>query len=275
MVALVRTPTKAREVEALGAEAHVGDLLVPSSYQEVLRGCEVAVHLAQASADPLEEMRRVRVEGGRCLIQAAEKAGVGRLLVGSGYWVHGSEAGTIDEGSPVRPRHLSAVNYATEELGRRAVEEHRISEVVVARPGMVYGPGSWLENWLRELREGSFRFVGEGSNLMSPVHWEDAGRALLLLAKRGKGGSIYLVVDDDPVSVRDFATRLSRLVGAPAPTGLPLEQARTEWGEDLADLNAANRRASNRALRSLGWEPRFPSYQQGLPEVVRELRGGP
>ncbi len=272
VLALVRSASKAREVEAAGAEALVGDILRPETYLEGLRGCETVVHLAQDGSGPLEEMRRVRVEGGLRLVEASERTRVPRLLIGSGYWVYGSTPGSITEENEPRPVHLSAVNHATEEVGRRAVREGRIQELVVARPGMVYGPGSWLAGWAQELLEGTFRFVDDGSNFMSPIHWEDAGTALLRLAKDAPPASTYLVVDDEPVTVKEFATVLSGLLHSPPPQGIPMAKAREEWGAELAELNAANRSASNAALRALGWRPRFPSFREGLPEIVKALQ---
>jgi nucleoside-diphosphate-sugar epimerase len=62
------------------------------------------------------------------------------------------------------------------------------------------------------------------------------------------------VADDEPVSRRDFYTRLAELLGAP--------EAKFEH---RAEPGGANRRVSNaKAKAALGWAPRFPSYREGL-----------
>lgn len=274
---LVRTAEQAEGIAALGATPVLGDLLKPRGYASTLAGCDAVVHLAQSSSGDLEELRRVRVEGARRLIEAAVAQGVPRVVLGSGYWVYGDVPGTLVESSPLRPLHLSQVNYEAEQVALTAGSRGAIDPVIV-RPGMVYGPGSWLASWAKELKEGTFRYVGDGSNYMSPVHWKDCGEAFLRSSSHGARGATYLVVDDRPVTVRVFSEAVADLLGVAPPQGITLETAQAEWGVDLALLNAANRRASNSALRALGWTPSYPGYRDGLPEVLRELsrrsRGG-
>ncbi len=269
---LVRRAEQAKGITALGATPVLGDLLEPREYASSLAGCDAIVHLAQSSSGDLEELRQVRVEGARRLIEAAVAQGVPRVVLGSGYWVYGDVPGTLVESSPLRPLHLSQLNYEAEEVARTAGSRRSI-DPVIARPGMVYGPGSWLASWAKELQEGTFRYVGDGSNHMSPVHWKDCGEAFLRLSSHGVRGATYLVADDRPVTVRVFSEALASQLGVASPTGIPLERAQADWGPDLALLNAANRRASNSALRALGWTPSYPSYLEGLPEVCRELSG--
>ncbi|MDE1822659.1 MAG: NAD(P)-dependent oxidoreductase [Euryarchaeota archaeon] len=269
--ALVRTGAQAAAIAAPEVEPVIGDLLAPETYATALRGCGAVLHLAQSSSEDLSDLRRVRVEGGRALFRAASAAGVERLVVGSGYWVYADKAGLLTEESPLRPLHLAQVNFDTEEAARAEARESGVG-VVVARPGMVYGPGSWLRSWVQDLTEGSFRFVDKGANFMSPIHWADCGEALLLLATTTVRREVYLVVDDEPVTVRELSEFVARTLALPSPSGMPLAEAKAVWGDEVAELNAASRRASNAELRRLGWSPRFPTFRDGLPEVLRSLR---
>jgi nucleoside-diphosphate-sugar epimerase len=269
VVGLVRASGQAATVRADGGEPAVGDLLAPRSLAAPLHGVDLAIHVAQPSEGSLARLREVRVQGAEHLVTAARAARVPRLLIGSGYWVYRDSAEPITEESPIAPLSLSQVNFDCEEVGRRAMRDGSL-EVSVLRPGMVYGPGSWFREMVTGIRDGSYRFIEPGSNYLSPVHLADAGEAFRAVAERWKGGETYLVVDDAPAPTREFAEFVAGRLGTRV-RGMPFAQASAEWGEELARLNAASRRASNRKLRGLGWRPRFPEYRAGVPGVLSEL----
>ena len=264
---LARSPDQAARIRSAGGIAAVGDLLEPSSLLGPLAGCELAVHVAQPSDGDLGRMRRVRVEGATNLIDASKRSGVRRILIGSGYWVYRSSPDLLVEESPLSPLSISKVNFDTEEVARSAALGGTV-EAVVVRPGMVYGPGSWFAQMLDGIRKGTYRYVGDGASYLSPVDLEDAGEAFRVIAERWLPGQTFLVVDDRPVTTREFAEFVATSVGAPPPSGIAFTEAAKEWGPDLATLNAASRRASNARLRALGWRPRYPSYIEGIPELL-------
>lgn len=273
VVGMVRRPEQDRLVQALGGAARRGDLFDAGSLTTALEGCDLAIHLAQTDSPELPERRRVRVDGAERLVAALRAAHVSRLIVGSGYWVYPDTPGVITETTPVAPRSISQVNFDTEEVARRAAGPGGL-EVGVVRPGMVYGDGSWFRSMVDELRAGTYRYIVDGSNILSPIHWSDCGDAFRVVAEHWSDGGLFLAVDDEPVSTRAFAEFVSTRLGSALPTGISVEAAAREWGDDLAALNLANRRVSNERLRSLGWEPKCPTYRDGVPGVL-EAMGAP
>jgi len=269
---LVRSRAQSDRVVARRGTPVVGDLLDPVTVPQAVEGCELVVHLAQSASDSLVERRAVRVGGVRNLIAAMARAGVRRLLVGSGYWVYADNPGTITEGSPLAPLSISRINFDTEEAAREHARRGGL-EVVVVRPGMVYGDGSWFHEMVTELRAGSYRYVEPGENLLSPIHEEDAGQAFRRVAEDWRPGETYLAVDDRPVTTRAFAEYVATQIGAPLPMGIPREEAERAWGPDLVRLNAASRAASNARLKQLGWRPSYRTYEEGIPSVLPHLVG--
>jgi 2-alkyl-3-oxoalkanoate reductase len=269
---LVRSPSQAELLRAEGGVPVVGDVLVPETLGRAVEGCDVVVHLAQARGGDAEAARAVRVRGLTNVLAACRDAGVERILIGSGYWVYLEHDGVITEESPVRPIGLAAVNHEAERVAR-AAEDTGEFEVVVVRPGMVYGQGSWFGEMVDELRSGKYAYVGDGANRLSPVALEDAGDAFRLVLDRWRPGRTYLVVDDEPVTTREFAGFVADQLGVARPSGLSMERAAQLWGRELAQLNAADRPASNAALRALGWTPRHPSFRDGVPPLLRSMQG--
>jgi nucleoside-diphosphate-sugar epimerase len=267
---LVRSSSQRELVAHAGGTPVVGSVLELPQLERAIEGCEAVIHLAQARGGQPAQAAAVRVQGATNLLRAARSGGAGRLILGSGYWVYRSNPGTITEESPLEPLGLSRINYEAEEQTRSA--EAGSVEVVIVRPGMVYGPGSWLRSMVQELRTGEYRYVGAGENRLSPVSLEDTGEAFRRILESAAAGSTYLVVDDRPVTTAEFARYVADRIGARPPRGIAFEEAAREWGADLARLNAADRAASNARLRSLGWAPRYPAYRDGIPSVLASFR---
>jgi nucleoside-diphosphate-sugar epimerase len=265
----VRSPAQRAQVADAGGEPVVASVLDRGALERAAQGCEAVVHLAQARGSDGPEARAVRVDGASNLRAVASSAGVRRLVVGSGYWVYRSHPGTIVEDSPLEPIGLSRTNFDAERAARAPPASGL--EVVVVRPGMVYGDGSWFRSMVEELNAGTYRFVGEGQNRLSPVSLEDTAEAYRRLIEDAPSGSTYLVVDDLPVATADFARYVADRLGARPPQGMPYEEAEATWGRDLARLNAADRAASNARLRALGWRPKFPTFREGLPRVLASM----
>jgi nucleoside-diphosphate-sugar epimerase len=232
-------------------------------------GCSGIVHLAAnppAGTDPAT----TRVEGTRNLVEAARREGVLRLVVGSGYWVYRGQSELIHEDSPVEPRGESQINYDAERAGLETNSPGRL-EVLVVRPGMVYGNGSWFRSMAESIRAGEYRVVGEGANRWSFVDRWDTGAAFRTVLESGIAGQVYNVVDGHPAPLREFVDFVAAELGRSPPGTLPMDAARREFGEIVAGHLAADRAVSDEKLRSLGWRPRVSHYRDGVPGLLHEM----
>src|SRR5271157_3182580 len=106
---LVRPTSDLRNIDGLKADRVVGDLRDAASIAMALSGCDVVFHVAADYRlwvrDP-DEMYRSNVEGTRCLLEAARKHGVRRIVYSSSVatmgFTSGSNNGKVgDEQSPV------------------------------------------------------------------------------------------------------------------------------------------------------------------------------
>jgi nucleoside-diphosphate-sugar epimerase len=266
---LVRDPAQGERVRASGGIPFLGDILDEPSLRTAATGCTAAVHLA-ANPSRDEDPHRVRVDGARRLIEVARSVGVSRLLVGSGYWVYRGQSTPITEESPVEPRGESLVNFETERVVLAAQSPGGL-DVVVLRPGMVYGDGSWFRGLALAIRSGEYSIVGEGANRWSFVALPDAGRAYAAVLRSGRAGEVYNVVDGNPAPLREFANFVASQLGATLPRTIELGAAEAEVGTDVAHHLAADRPTSAAKLLALGWTPQFPSYRDGIPPLLKEM----
>lgn len=225
--------TNAAEVSAIGGEF------------------DVIVQCASSRGGDAEKYRRIYLEVARALLRVFPRA---RLIFTGSTSVYAQRNGDIvDETSPANP---------AQEKGRllREAEELVLSHLgIVARLAGIYGPGrSFL---LRTFLSGKAVVDAEKDRFINQAHRDDIVSALFLLAEGGAdlGGQIYNVVDDQPI----LTSEAYRWLSAHLRKSLPAEGLAGERKRGDSD-----KRVSNKKLRALGWEPRFPDFPAGMTKSV-------
>jgi len=273
VVGLVRRPAQRSAVVAAGGTPVLGDVLVPASLGRASAGCGAIVHLASSPVGEPSGTRgaeRVRIEGAHNLVRAARAEGVRRLVVGSGYWVYRGGPGVLTESSPLDPRGESRINFEAERAGL-AGGASGVLEVLVVRPGMVYGDGSWFRPIRDAVLGGTYRVIEDGANRWSFVALPDAGAAFARLVADGAPGEVYNVSDGRPAPWREFARFVADRLQRPAPGRISLGDAAHEYGAEVAHHLAADRAISPAKLESLGWRPRYASFREGVAALLEEM----
>lgn len=134
VAALTRTPEKATALRALGAEPVVCDVYEAATLRrEVARfGAQTVMHQLTDLPDDAARIpefgaanRRIRREGTRNLIAAAQAAGVARFVAQSVAWTIPGDGGLA----------VSDLERAVAEIGG-----------LVLRYGQLYGPGTYFED---------------------------------------------------------------------------------------------------------------------------------
>jgi nucleoside-diphosphate-sugar epimerase len=266
--------------EPAGTRALLGDLGDGSRLAETLAAerPDCVIHLAAEIASQRSErkLREVNVEGTARLLDACRAVAdgspdVGPRVVFCSTVVTGEAHGAIlteDEPLPVETPY-----GRSKQEGEKMVLQSGLAAVVV-RPSHVYGPGGWYANELvaRLRQPGRFAVIGRGENLWDVVHVEDVVAALILAADGAPAGSVYHVVDDQPISFYDFMALTAGALGVGAPRRVPAALVRLIAGANAVDAVVRSARSSNAKLkRELGWQPRFASAREGVPDAVARL----
>lgn len=257
-----------------GTTAVSGDLTDAASLRDALAGWrpEVVIHLAAEIAsqrDPAK-IEAANVTGTRDLIAASEAAGVERIVFTSTVVTgdaHG-EVLTEDSALPVE----TAYGRSKQE-GERLLRDSSLEDIVI-RPSHVYGPGGWfVEEFVNRLRQpGRFAVIGSGENWWDVVHVEDVASACVLAAQNAQAGSLFHVVDDEPIHFYDFVALASESLGLGAPRRIPSWLARLAAGRDTVTAVTRSAKSSNALIKSeLGWSPGFPTSRTGVPDAIARL----
>jgi nucleoside-diphosphate-sugar epimerase len=188
---MTRTPATARELEAAGLHPVVVDVFDAAALKRIVLEArpEVVIHQLTDLPRILDETQlaasyprnaRIRTEGTRNLVAAAQAASARRFIVQSiafGY-APGAEphAETDSLNLADGPRVVTV-------RGAADMEEQALAsgmEAIVLRHGLLYGPGTW----------------SEGPSRRPPLHVDAAAHAALLAVTHGKSG-IYNIADND------------------------------------------------------------------------------
>lgn len=257
-----------------GTTAFLGNLTMRDS---VIRAVKVAepecvIHLAAEIAsqrDP-KKIALTNVGGTGDVILAAEAAGVRRIVFTSTV-VTGDAGGELLTEESELP--VKTIYGRSKMAGERMLRNSTLEDVIV-RPSHIYGPGGWFldEFVIRLLQPGRFAVIGSGRNWWDVVQVEDVAAACVLAAENAPAGSLYHVVDDEPLRYSDFVASVAEALNVGKPRRLPAQLARLVIGSDTVRAVTRSARSSNARIKAeLEWMPRFPSAREGVPDAVSRL----
>jgi nucleoside-diphosphate-sugar epimerase len=231
--ALVRTRTQAARFARVGVESVVGDVNDEDALTAAADGIVVLFHLAGKLLEPGEsadDYRRTHVDGTRRVIDVAlRQPHLRRFVHCSTTGVLGS-TGTVraDERTPLSPGNVYEETKAEAELEVLAACEQGLP-AVVARPGLVYGPGDLhLVSFFRAVLKRQFRPIGRAPVWLHPIYIDDMTQAFLRCAVSPDAiGECFHLAAPEPVSLEQLAGTIARSAGTrPAAGHIPLPAAR-------------------------------------------------
>jgi len=279
VVGLVRDPSRAKGLTALGVELVTGNMLVPDTYIPHVAQVDAVIHAAQAGASGRFTRKTIaQLDGGdatmtHALADACVTHGK-RFVYTSTCFIYGDHgAEWITEETPsLKPAPLGEGHARlTAELRTRHTRDGL--DVVMIAPGFVYGPGGvFKQSFVDALAKKQLKVIGKGHAYWSCIHVDDLGAAFALATERGVGGEIYNVTDDAPVTVREFTDTFTRAKGVPRAGTIPtLLMDIIIGGPLVASLGTSFRVRNTRAKTALGWQPRYPTVADGMPQVLEAL----
>ncbi|NEE04217.1 NAD(P)-dependent oxidoreductase [Phytoactinopolyspora halotolerans] len=283
VTATVRTPGRADAVRAAGAEPVVVDGLDAAAVREAVDRAapDVIVHQMTAlSAKPdfkhfdrwFAVTNRLRTEGTRHLLAAAEAAGVGRFVAQSFTgWNNARTGGPVKtEQDPLdsEPAKWQRESSAAIRFVEQAVTTAPLDGIAL-RYGLFYGPGA-SQSMVEVIRKRQFPLVGDGGGVWSWIHLDDAAAATVAALERGRAG-VYNIVDDEPAAVSEWLPYLAESVGAKRPMRVPAWVARLLAGTAMVQWCTQARGASNlKAKHDLDWQPVWSSWRDGFRHALIE-----
>ena len=212
--AMARSEKSATKIIDLG----VTPVLCSLNYvnKEDVKGYDLIIHAAAyvEAWGTRKQYWDINVEGTKQLLAMAKSANVKKFIhiSSEATLFYGQEMNNIDETYlyPKKTPYLYSETKAAAEKLVVAANQEGLFETVVLRPRMIWGPNDQtiLPELIKLINKGSFMWINKGKAKTSTVHISNLVHAIKLAIKKGKGGEIYFITDDEIVSFKSFLTNL-------------------------------------------------------------------
>jgi len=259
---------------APGVQPVIGDTRHPEEWARHLHDVGVVVHTAALVSNVAgrKQAWEVNVLGTSRTLKAAQAAGVNRFVHLSSIAAFGFDfPPDVDESYPAQ---VNGHSYTDTKVNGEAVvlAAHAAGEidVVVVRPGDVYGPESrpWVELPLQIIQARQAVLPRGGRGIFSPAYVDNVVDGLLLASSSpGAAGRIYTLTDGKGVSCSEYFGRLAAMCGGRIRT-MPAAPA-TVLAASLGALQRSLRRPSELSVPSMKMLDRPGTYS--IERARREL----
>lgn len=279
-------------------ELHYGNLKSRADCAKAAAGVDVVIHAAAAKGGAAADMFMDSVVASRNLLDAvSERPGV-RVVLVSSFGVYGvtdmPRGAMLDESSPLERHPERRDLYSHTKLRQEQLfwdyQRDRGIDLVVCRPGVIYGPGTGHFSGRVGLNLfGLFLHLG-GSNQLPLTYVDNCADAIVTLGLSPQtSGQVFNIHDDDLPTCRCYlrqykkSVRRVRSLCVPYPALMALSAAvqwynryssgqlpaiftpyktRTMWGGN---------RFSNAKLKAAGWKQLVPT-SHALAQTFQSFR---
>ena len=291
--AMVRPNAMTVGIDDLPVTRFHGDIWDNDTLREAMTGVDDVYYCVVDARGWLRDpapLFRTNVDGTRNVLEIAKDAGLHRFIYTSSYVTVGRRRGHIaSEDDTIVDRGLTPYvrsRAQAENIVLKYATQHGLPAVAMC-VSTTYGSGDWGRTphgaIIAGAAFGKLPFVMSGIELEA-VGVDDAARAMILAAERGRQGERYLI-SDKMISNADVVRIAAEAAGVPAPTKsipLPVSYALATAGSIKAKLRGTDERLSlgslrlmraeapvdhGKAVRELGWEPR--PVEESIREAAR------
>jgi dihydroflavonol-4-reductase len=296
---MLRPSANTRSIDDLSVTRFHGDVFDTATLREAMDGCDDVYYCVVDTRAWLRDpapLFRTNVEGLRNVLDVANDADLHRFVFTSSYATVGRRRGHVaTEDDQIVRRGLTPYvesRVQAEELVLRYAAQHGLPAVAMC-VSTTYGSGDWGRTphgaFIAGAVFGKLPFLMEGIEL-EVVGVDDAARALILAAERGRNGERYLI-SEKMMPLEEVARIAADEAGVPPPhrsISVPTLYTLAAIGSLKARLTGKDAELSltsvrmmraeaevdhSKAVRELGWEPR--PVEESIREAARfwaELR---
>lgn len=265
--ALTRNPERAGELRRKGvSEVIVADLNSVEWLDALSESYASVVNCVSSAGGGLDGYRKSYVEGQKRILEWVATQTISSYVYTSSSSVYPQDGGGwVDE---------EADTSGAPPTGKVVLESERLIESnahldapwYILRLSGIYGPERHF--LLNQLKEGSGVIPGRGDYHMNMIHLSDIVSAILAALTGVVPSGIYNICDDEPVTKENVLNYLAEQLDLPVPEFDPdnIPPRLQRRGGRMPDRRVSNRKAK----AQLGWEPVYPSYEEGYAALIEK-----
>jgi len=251
-----------------------GDIRDFHALREALEETDVLFHMAASLGSALiskEEFRKINADGTKNVLKAAQAQNIRRI-------VHLSSAGVLGS---VKKNEIAGEDYPLNPIGiydrsklegeKNALQMARQGmNIVVVRPGWVYGPGDRRTfKLIKSIAKKKFILVTKGKTWQTPIYIQDLIEGILLCTEKGRRGEIYHLSGGEVLSVGDIVEIIASATRSKIPPfTLPLSPVKlAAWSLEKIFSLFRKEAPLNRAKLSFFIHPKPLSIKKAEKEL--------
>ena len=195
------------------AEPAFGELISGAGLEEALQGVDAVIHLAGVTkALTVEDYYAGNARATESLARAMAGRGI-RLVHVSSLAAAGPSPDGAPLGEDAVPHPLT--HYGKSKLAAERVVRELVSDAVIVRPPVVYGPRDTdVFRILKPLSKGIAFQLGGGERWFSAIYVKDLVDGLITAARAAQAaGRTYFLANSKPVSWSELCAATARIIG--------------------------------------------------------------
>lgn len=208
---VVRSMHSLARLSRFDLDSRVADAFDQSDLRMAFKGCDVIINAIAGD-------RKTIVESITPVYRAAEAAGVRRIVYLSSASVHGQspDPGT-NEKSPLNDQQPLPYNnskvHAEKQL--KMLREKGSVEIVILRPGIVFGPRSfWVSSFASQVLKSEAYMVNDGKGICNSIYIDNLIQAIYLACTtKDIDGEAFIIGDDENITWQEFYQPIANALG--------------------------------------------------------------
>lgn len=195
------------------------DVRRSESLNDLLRGAEAVINLAAVHRDdvrPVSRYAETNVHGAQQVCEAAQRAGVQKIVFTSSVAVYGFQPRPVDEAGPFAPFNAyGETKLKAEQVYREWAQEDPSRTLIIVRPTVVFGEGNRgnVYNLIHQIASGKFLMVGAGDNIKSIAYVDNVAGFLVYTLSLGAGTHVFNYVDGPDMRTSDLVEYIRCCLG--------------------------------------------------------------
>lgn len=190
------------------------------------------------------------------------------LIQGSAVGYYGFHPSyTFREGMPPGEGFLPMVTQQWEDSVRN-VDDCNTRKVFI-RTGLVLGKeGGLLPRMMQTFRFFAGGHLGSGEQWLSWIHIDDQVKAIVELLEADNSSGVYNLTSPHPVKMKDFASKLGKVMGRPSWFHVPGFVLTAVFGDMARETMLQGQKVLPGRLKDRGFEFTHPDLEEALDDLV-------
>lgn len=172
--------------------------------------------------------------------------------------------GWVDETTPAMPRSdRSKRRLAAEQAWQRLADDCGVPLSIFRLAG-IYGPG---RSAIERVKSGTAQCIIKPNQVFNRIHVEDAASAIKKSLTTLDQDGVFNLTDDMPTPPEDVIMYAAKLLGAPSPPHVAIEDA--GLSAMARSFYSENKRVRNQRIKDdLGVRLQYPTYLDGIEAIA-------